>query len=613
LTDDGQRPAASPTLLNKRFRLVYKLGAGGMGSVWLAEDQLLERSVALKELIPHAGATDLPERRARALQEARAMARVRHQAIVPIHDVFFIDDDPWIVMEYISGRSLHDIIKQQTLDERSIARIGLQVLRGLVAVHRANVVHRDVKPTNILVADDDSIFLVDFGIARIAGDASLTGQSIVGTLDFLAPERFRAGYLVGPPADIWALGVTFYYALEGHYPFWRDSERGWEATMMAILNEAPRAPACHGRLADITLQMLEKDPGRRADTEDVLAVLEDILGAGPVVPPSGLVPAGSVPAGFVPDLASQGFVPGLAAPGLVPPVVRPEPVGRAEPVGWSQPVAGSQPAAGAEAYHEAVKLRRGTGEEARSRGWKRRRAGGPLPVVPVRRAGDGLPSASSASSASSPSSASSRRPGGGGSLPEGGRAEPGRGGNERDPRFNEAREMIKNVGIDTGVAMLLTLTEDEAAHVLADCPAKLCGELLQGIAVVRPHTAAAILRILRSTTAGRAFAYLRAPTGAALISSMQPADGLRILDNTDERTVAAVIEELPVSTSATLLKSMYSRQRAAAVLTHVRPVTAAELLRADSQFAAGVLRYISEPVRKQVSRHLAAGSQQRQR
>jgi eukaryotic-like serine/threonine-protein kinase len=584
LTDNGQRPAASPTLLNERFRLVYKLGAGGMGSVWLAEDQLLERSVALKELIPHAGATDLPERRARALQEARAMARVRHQAIVPIHDVFFIDDDPWIVMEYISGRSLHDIIKQQTLDERSIARIGLQVLRGLVAVHRANVVHRDVKPTNILVADDDSIFLVDFGIARIAGDASLTGQSIVGTLDFLAPERFRAGYTVGPPADIWALGVTFYYALEGYYPFWRDSERGWEATMMAILNEAPRTPTCRGRLADITLRMLQKDPTRRADTEDVLAVLEDILGAVPPVPPP--VSAPSAPS--------------------APSAVRPEPAGRPEPVSWPQPVAGP------EAHHETVRLRRGPGEEAHGRSWKRRPGTSPPPAVPARRAGDGLPPPASASSPSSASASARRQPGGWG-RPEGGRAEPGRGGNGRDPRFNEAREMIKNVGIDTGVAMLLTLTEDEAARVLADCPAKLCGELLQGIAAVRPHTAATILRILRSSTAGRAFAYLRAPTGASLISSMQPADALRILDNTDERTVAAVIEELPVSTSANLLKSMYSRQRAAAVLTHVRPVTAAELLRTDSEFAAGVLRYVSEPVRKQVSRHLTSGSQQRER
>ena len=171
--------------------------------------------------------------------------------------------------------------------------------------------------------------------------------------------------------------------------------------------------------------------------------------------------------------------------------------------------------------------------------------------------------------------------------------------------------MIKNVGIDTGVAMLLALTEDEAARILADCPAKLCGELLQGITTARPATAAAIVRILRSTSAGRAFAYLRPQTGASLVSSMQPAEALRILDNTDERTVAAVIMELPVSTSATLLRSMYSKQRAAQVLTHVRPVTAAELLRADSEFATAVLRYLSEPVRKQVSRHLASGYQQR--
>ena len=284
------RPPGDPVstesrVLNDRYRLVYELGGGGMGSVWLAEDMLLERSVALKELVRRAQTSDMAERRMRAVQEARAMARVRHPAIVPIHDVFFIDDDPWIVMEYISGRSLYDLIKDETLDERSIARIGLHVLRGLIAVHRAGVVHRDVKPTNILVADDDSIFLVDFGIARIAGDASLTGQSIVGTPDFLAPERFKPRCKIGPPADIWALGVTFYNALEGYSPFWRDSERGWEATMIAILNEAPRPPSRGGRLADITLQMLHKDPASRADAQRVLAVLEDIAGGEPAVPP----------------------------------------------------------------------------------------------------------------------------------------------------------------------------------------------------------------------------------------------------------------------------------------------------------------------------------------
>jgi len=558
VTADGAG-SVEPRVLNGRFRLVYKLGGGGMGSVWLAEDQLLKRSVALKELMPRAGAPDLPARRARAVQEARAMARVRHQAIVPIHDVFFIDEDPWIVMEYISGRSLQDLITQQTLDERSIAQIGLHVVRGLAAVHRVNVVHRDVKPTNILVADDGSIFLVDFGIARIAGDASLTGQAIVGTLDFLAPERFRSGSTVGPPADIWALGVTFYYALEGYFPFWRDSERGWEATMNAILNEAPHGPASGGRLADITLRMLEKDPARRADADEVLAVLDGILGGEP--PSSPLVPR-SVPA----------------------PRITPAPGRSAAPP--------RQP-------DETARPPRGPGQEQQGGGWKRRRAAGPEHADPRWRAGGGPPLPPPAQQA------------GAWGRPHAAGGEQGQADNRRGLRYNEARETIKNVGIDTGVAMLLALTEEEAARILADCPAKLCGELLQGVAAARPATAAAILRILRSTAAGRAFAYLRPQTGASLVSSMQPAEALRILDNSDERTVAAVIMELPVATSATLLRSMYSRQRAAQVLTHVRPATAAELLRADSEFATAVLRHLSEPVRKQVSRHLTSAYEQR--
>ncbi len=334
---DGYDPAGS-RMLNDRYRLVYKLGGGGMGSVWLAEDTLLERSVALKELIQHAGG-DLKERRVRAVQEARAMARIRHPAICPIHDVFFIDGDPWIVMEYISGRSLYDIIKAEPLDDQAIARIGLHVLRGLIAVHRAGVVHRDVKPTNILVADDDSILLVDFGIARIAGDASLTGQSIVGTPEFLAPERFKPGHGVGPPADIWALGVTLYYALDGHTPFWRDSERGWEATMMAILKEVPRSPARGGRLADITLRMLHKDPERRADAQQVLAVLEAI--SGEPGPPSLPAPALSLPGRQVP------------APEAEPVARRSDPEAPTEETG---PLTGAR-------------------HDRRSRGWRREQSG----------------------------------------------------------------------------------------------------------------------------------------------------------------------------------------------------------------------------------------------
>jgi len=494
---------AESRVLNERFRLDYKLGAGGMGSVWLAEDKLLERSVALKELVPYIPGSDLAERRMRAMQEARAMARVRHPAIVPIHDVFFIGDDPWIVMEYISGRSLYDLIKNQTLDERSIARIGLHVLRGLIAVHRAGVVHRDVKPTNILVADDDdSIFLVDFGIARIVGDTSLTGYGIVGTAEYLAPERFTPRYKIGPPADIWALGVTFYHALEGYSPFWRDSERSWEATMMAILKEPPRTPSRGGRLADITLQMLHKDPARRADAHRVLAVLEAIVGGQPAAPPS------------------------------LPRIQVPAPPARA-----ASPPAPGRPAA---------------------------RPASPDGDQPAYRAGP-------------------RPPG---------------------PRFDDVREMIKNVETGVAVATLLAMPDGDVARVLADCPPRLCGTLLQGIAAARPATAITVLRRLRSGRAGRAFAYLRAETAATLVAAMTPADALRVLNSTDERTVAGVIMGLAAPTSIALLKSMPSGQRAAQVLTHVRPVTAAELLRSDAQFASAVLRHLSEPVRKQVSRHM---------
>jgi hypothetical protein len=532
-------------MLNSRYRLVYKLGGGGMGSVWLADDTLLERSVAIKELIQHAGSNDLTERRMRAVQEARAMARVRHPAIVPIHDVFFSDDDPWIVMEYISGRSLHDIIKEQTLDDQSIARIGLHVLRGLIAVHRAGVVHRDVKPTNILVADDDSIFLVDFGIARIAGDASLTGQTIVGTPDFLAPERFKAGYQVGPPADIWALGVTFYYALEGHTPFWRDSEHGWEATMMAILKEAPRVPSRGGRLTDITLRMLGKDPERRADAGQVLAVLEGIVGER----------------------------------GAPSPLSRAAVSARAD-----QPTAPAPPPAQA-ARNGAEDPRAEAGPQRRERGWGRDRAD-PAPAPPRRPV---------------PPPARPRGDQAGASL----RSGPVQSGERRrDPKFDNAREMIRNVGTDTGVAMLLAMSADDAARILADCEPRLSGALLQGIAAARPATAATILRSLRSTAAGHAFAYLRPDTAASVVMEMTRADMLRVVDSADERIAAGVIMALPVPAATALLKSMYSKERAAQVLTHVRPATAAELLRSDSKFATAVLRHLSEPVREQVSRHL---------
>jgi Mg/Co/Ni transporter MgtE len=165
--------------------------------------------------------------------------------------------------------------------------------------------------------------------------------------------------------------------------------------------------------------------------------------------------------------------------------------------------------------------------------------------------------------------------------------------------------MIKELAIDTGVAMLLTMSEADVARILEDCLPRLRGKLLEGIAISRPAAAVTILRLLPSGTAGRAFAYLRPDTAAVLVTAMQAPDVLRILDSTDERTVAGVLMELAVPVSTKLIKSMYSRQRVAQVLTHVRPVTVAELLRPDAEFATAVLSHLSEPVRSQVSRHLA--------
>lgn len=269
---------SSGQVLNGRYEVVSRLGVGGMGSVWLAEDKLLERSVALKELLRNSGASDWNERKIRAVREARAMASVKHPAIVPIYDVFYNEDDPWIVMKHIEGQSLADIIRRgRQLSEQAMTRIGLSVLQGLDAAHRANVLHRDVKPDNILVAHDGSIFLVDFGIAKITGDMTLTTtDTVMGTPEFMAPERF-SGDPVGPPADLWALGVTFFFALEGYSPFRRDGEERRDATVSAILHAATPALKSQGRLAEVVPRLLNKDPSRRVRAKELAEILQSII------------------------------------------------------------------------------------------------------------------------------------------------------------------------------------------------------------------------------------------------------------------------------------------------------------------------------------------------
>ncbi|GAA0431196.1 hypothetical protein Acor_04720 [Acrocarpospora corrugata] len=263
-----------------RYRPMTPLGEGGMGIVWLAEDLTLRRQVAIKRLRPEHTTKEQEDRRKRALREAKILSSVDHPAIVQIYDVFQEDDHPCIVMNYIDGDSLQELLEQGRLPgERELASIGLRVLGALDAAHRAKVLHRDVKPANIMITDAGDVYLVDFGIAHMIGETKLTRtNSFIGTPEFLAPERLE-GHEPGPQADLWSLGVTLYLMREGRSPFRRGDNA--PATMLAILRDDP-PPARPGRLADTTAKLLVKDPGRRLDARGLAAELKSILdGTGP--------------------------------------------------------------------------------------------------------------------------------------------------------------------------------------------------------------------------------------------------------------------------------------------------------------------------------------------
>ena len=268
-------------VLNGRYRLERRLGGGTMGTVWEAFDIHLERTVAVKELIPGPFADeDAATRRERVKREATALAQVEHPVIVTVHDLISVGRSgvPWIVMGYVPGRPLSEIIGEQKdapLPEQKIAAVALAVLDGLRACHtsRPRVYHRDVKPGNIVVGPDGSVHLVDFGIARIAGKVPLTDdRAIVGTPEFLAPELLD-GEPAGPGTDLWALGVTLYYALTGEAPF--SAETKW-AMFTAIKFRNPPEPREGGPLASLVLQMLRKRPEDRPDAATVSAVLRGV-------------------------------------------------------------------------------------------------------------------------------------------------------------------------------------------------------------------------------------------------------------------------------------------------------------------------------------------------
>ncbi|MFJ6233388.1 serine/threonine-protein kinase [Streptomyces griseus] len=260
-------------VLAGRYRLGDVLGRGGMGKVWRAHDEVLHRTVAVKELTAglYVAEADRLVLHARTQKEARAAARITHPGVVTVHDVIEYDNRPWIVMQYVDGPSLADSAKESgEVAPREAARIGLHVLSALRAAHAAGVLHRDVKPGNVLLARDGQVLLTDFGIAAIEGDSTITRTGeLVGSIDYLAPERVRGGD-PGPASDLWSLGATLYTAVEGTSPFRRASPI---STMQAVVTEEPPAPVNAGPLGAVITALLRKDPDERptaAQTEQML-------------------------------------------------------------------------------------------------------------------------------------------------------------------------------------------------------------------------------------------------------------------------------------------------------------------------------------------------------
>ena len=308
----GDGRAAPGSLIGGRYALRTAIGTGGMGTVWRASDTLLRRDVAVKEVVcpPGMAPADREAMYERTMREARAAAALAHPSVVQVYDVVTEAGRPWIVMEMLDARSLADmVIEGGPLAPRMVAKIGVALLGALEVAHAAGVLHRDVKPANVLICADGRCVLTDFGVARMPSDVQLTTPGMVlGSPHFISPER-AMGHAFGPPSDLFSLGVTLFTAVEGRPPFDKGDPL---ATMHAVVEEPPAAFSLAGPLAEVLSGLLIKDPAQRWDVHQARSVLRDLL-AGPLAqPPSPS--AYTDPWSVMPAPANQWTDPTAAAP-----------------------------------------------------------------------------------------------------------------------------------------------------------------------------------------------------------------------------------------------------------------------------------------------------------
>lgn len=361
-----------------RYRLTDRIGAGGMGVVWRAEDTRLRRVVALKELLTRNGFdADVAKR---AVREGRIAARLQHPNVIALYDVVEDHDRPWLVMEYLPSRSLASILDERgALEHEEVRRIGRQLAAGLASAHAAGVVHRDVKPGNVLVTEFGTVKVTDFGTSRVAGEGTLTGSGLlVGTPAYLAPEVARGGE-IGFPADVFGVGATLYAALEGAPPF------GLDSNPIVLLHRAAGGeypePANAGPLTPVLARLLDPDPAARptmdeaarmlaegsADPATVLAEALPAVAATRVVRPAPVAePEVAEPETGEPEVTE----PEVTEPEATEPeATESEPPAAAEPVPVVEPVAPEPPVRAVEVPPVAQPVVPGGDEEA----FKRRR------------------------------------------------------------------------------------------------------------------------------------------------------------------------------------------------------------------------------------------------